>query len=74
MDQVEDGKIEITAHDWPSFLYDTTTIYDPDDEVTGLFRGFLLVRVKYCLVDSPYFRTGHFPRSIAIFLPGHLLP
>jgi hypothetical protein len=40
-----DGKIEITAADFPSFLYESGTVYNPDDEVTGLFRGFLLVRV-----------------------------
>ena len=46
MNQVEDGTIEITANDLPSFLYETGTIYNPDDEITGLFRGFLLVRVS----------------------------
>jgi len=45
MERFEDGKIEITAADLPSFLYESGTVYDPDDEVTGLFRGFLIVRV-----------------------------
>jgi len=40
-----DRKIEITAADFPSFLYKSGTLYNPDDEVTGLFHGFLLVRV-----------------------------
>ena len=46
MDQVEDGKIEITSNDLPSFLYETGTVYDPENEAAGLFRGFLLVRVS----------------------------
>lgn len=46
MNQVEDGTVEITADDLPSFLYETGTIYNPEDEITGLFRGFLLVRVS----------------------------
>jgi hypothetical protein len=46
MNQVEDGTIEITAEDLPSFLYESGTVYNPDDEITGLFRGFLLVRVS----------------------------
>lgn len=50
LDQVEDGKIEITANDLPSFLYDNGTVYNPDDEMGGLFRGFLLVRVSMCSV------------------------
>jgi len=51
MESVEDGEIEITAHHFPSFLYENGTVYNPDDEVTGLFRGFLLVRVRIsCLL------------------------
>jgi hypothetical protein len=46
MNQVEDGTIEITANDLPSFLYETGTVYNPDDEISGLFRGFLLVWVS----------------------------
>ena len=45
METFLDGKIEITAADFPSFLYESGTVYNPDDEVTGLFPGFLLVRV-----------------------------
>jgi hypothetical protein len=49
MDRFEDGAIEITAADLPSFLYKTGTIYDPENEVEGRFRSFLLIRV------SPFF-------------------
>jgi hypothetical protein len=45
MEKFADAKIEITAAELPSFLYESGTVYNPDDEVTGLFRGFLLVRV-----------------------------
>ena len=46
MSQVEDGAIEITTEDLPSFLYESGTVYNPDDETAGLFRGFLFVRVS----------------------------
>jgi hypothetical protein len=62
MDQVEDGKIEITSEDLPSFLYETGTVYDPENEAAGLFRGFLLVRVSTFLITFDYeysfFSTG----------------
>jgi hypothetical protein len=45
MQSFADGNIEITAADLPSFLYEKGTVYNPDNEVTGLFHGFLLVRV-----------------------------
>ena len=45
--KIEDGSIILTAHDLPSFLYDQKIQYNEYDEVTGLFRGFLLVRVCY---------------------------
>ena len=45
LDQVEDSKIEISSDDLPYFLYETGTVYDPENEATGLFWGFLLVRV-----------------------------
>jgi hypothetical protein len=49
MDQVEDGTIEITANDLPSFLYETGTVFNPKNEAKGLYRGFLLVRVSFLL-------------------------
>ena len=75
MNQVEDGTIEITADDLPSFLYETGTVYNPDDETTGLFRGFQLLRVTlgsdilFCLLFS-----NHYFRSTGIYLLGHHLP
>ncbi len=45
-DKVLDGSVILTAHDLPLFLYDQKIQYNENDEVTGLFRGFLLVRVK----------------------------
>jgi hypothetical protein len=46
MDRVEDATINITAADLPSFLYKTGTIYNPENEAKGLFRGFLIVWVS----------------------------
>jgi hypothetical protein len=53
MDQVEDGSIQLTDEDFPSFLYDTDTVYDPDNEDLGLFRGYLLVRVYRHIFTGP---------------------
>jgi hypothetical protein len=69
MDQVEDAKIEISSEDLPSFLYETGTVYDPDNEAAGLFRGFLLVRVSACFITFHYYEHSIFsPRSIGIYL------
>jgi hypothetical protein len=54
MNQVEDAKIDITSVDLPSFLYETGTVYDPENEAAGLFRGFLLVRVSTCFITFRY--------------------
>lgn len=34
---VADGKIQITDEDFPSFLYETDTAYDEENEDIGLF-------------------------------------
>jgi uncharacterized protein DUF6698 len=68
MDQVQDAKIEITSEDLPSFLYETGTVYDADNEAAGLFRGFLLVRVSTFIITFHCEHSIFSPRSIGIFL------
>jgi hypothetical protein len=46
MDRVEDKKIRLTDEDFPVFLYKSGTVYDEDNEDIGLFRGYVLVRVR----------------------------
>jgi len=53
MDRVKDGTVQITDEDFPSFLYDTETAYDEENEDIGLFRGFLLVRVYRHIFTGP---------------------
>jgi hypothetical protein len=53
MDRVEDGTIRITDEDFPSFLYENDSVYDPENEDAGLFRGFLLVRVYRHIFTGP---------------------
>jgi hypothetical protein len=53
MDRVEDGLILITDEDFPSFLYESDWIYDEENEDSGLFRGFLLVRVYRHIFTGP---------------------
>jgi hypothetical protein len=45
MEQVQDGKIPIKAHNYPTFMYDEEMEYDPDEMDKGLFRGHFLLRV-----------------------------
>jgi len=49
MDQIEDGSIQITADDFPAFVYESGTVYDEDNEDVGLFRGYLLIRASTCI-------------------------
>jgi len=53
MDRVKDGSIQITDEDLPSFLYESETAYDEENEDMGLFRGFLLVRVYRHIFTGP---------------------
>jgi len=53
MDLVEDGTVQITDEDFPSFLYEIETAYDEENENIGLFRGFLLVRVYRHIFTNP---------------------
>jgi len=53
LDKVKDGSIILTARDLPLFMYDQGNQYDEYDEVTGLFRGFLLVRVRRTVFKRP---------------------
>ena len=53
MDRVKDGSIQITDKDLPSFLYESETAYDEENEDMGLFRGFLLVRVYRHIFTGP---------------------
>jgi hypothetical protein len=53
MDRVEDGSIQITDEDFPSFVYESGTPYDEDNEDIGLFRGYLLVRVYRSIFTGP---------------------
>ncbi|KAG6805631.1 hypothetical protein H0H92_014679, partial [Tricholoma furcatifolium] len=40
--QLKSGEIEVTADDFPAFMYDTN-LMDDDDILLGLCRGFLLI-------------------------------
>lgn len=53
MDHVEDGSIPITDEDFPSFVYESETLYDEDNEDIGLFRGYLLVCVYRFIFTGP---------------------
>ncbi|KAI0071524.1 hypothetical protein K474DRAFT_1606832 [Panus rudis PR-1116 ss-1] len=50
---IEDGTLEITADDWPRFLYPDGRAYDPEDEFTDIFQGHLLLRVVKHIFTGP---------------------
>lgn len=56
--KLEDGRLEATATDWPSFLYDdsaldsenpdpNTLLWNETDIENGLLRGYFLLRVSF---------------------------
>lgn len=52
MEKMQDGRIKVTAADFPTFLYPLGTEYDPGTIDTQLFRGPLLVRVSTFFYNS----------------------
>ena len=60
MERVQDGTIEIRHEDWPTFLYASDTVYDPDNHELNLFRGYLVIRVRFpfLFVIIMYMGTG----------------
>ena len=67
MARVSDGSVRIRASEWPSFLYDHNTAFDPEDEEKGLLKGYVLLRVSLLLLQleqlDRYILTG-FPPHI----------
>lgn len=49
MSKVNDHEIEILATDFPTFMYDESIPYDPENEQSGLFRGYYALRVRRSL-------------------------
>jgi len=43
---MQEGRIKIGTGDWPAYLYDENLEYNPEEKDNGLFRGYLLVRVR----------------------------
>jgi len=67
MGRFADDDIKITARDLPSFLYENGTVYNENNEAAGLFRGYLLVRVRLFFFKRTCDKQLTF-RYIAIFL------
>ena len=71
MSKVEEGTIRIRASQWPAFLYDHT-LFDPDNEESGLFKGYLLLRVRFSNFFNIHKLT--FDRFSVISLRAHRQP
>jgi hypothetical protein len=46
MHEAENGMIDISESEWPSFLYPLGSTPDVEDNQLDLFRGYLLIRVS----------------------------
>lgn len=46
MDRVKTKSIGLSGKDFPTFLYDEGTYYDPDNVDSGLLKGQLLLVVS----------------------------
>lgn len=52
MEDVQDGRIKIRAHHWPTFLYDESLPFDVNNHDKGLLRGHFLLRVSILALRS----------------------
>jgi hypothetical protein len=50
MHDAGNGSIDICESEWPCYLYPEGTTPDVDDDLTGLFRGYLLPRVCHTTI------------------------
>ena len=66
MARVSDGSVQIRASEWPAFLYDHNSAFDPEDEEKGLLKGYLLLRVSLLL------QLKQLKRYILIGFPPHI--
>lgn len=73
MDQVEEGMVEISAADLPSFLYEMGMVYNLDNEIDGLFQGFLLVQVSVSYYYSLFLNTFRSISTSSLALQQHLI-
>jgi hypothetical protein len=48
MKMLQEGTLQMTGAEWPTFLYDEA-LYDPEEPDKGLLRGYLLVRVRHII-------------------------
>jgi hypothetical protein len=46
MEDVKDHKIHVCASHWPTFMYNFSEKYDPNNTDLGLCCGLILVRVS----------------------------
>ena len=47
MYELEHGQCHLSESEWPKFLYETGTLPDLDDDLHGLFHGYLLPIVGF---------------------------
>ena len=67
MEDVQDRRIKIKAHHWPTFLYDESSPFDDKNHDKGLLRGHFLLRVSTPgLCFRAYIEKGD--RYIGIYL------
>ncbi|SJL06847.1 uncharacterized protein ARMOST_10189 [Armillaria ostoyae] len=67
LQKLADGKVEVMASYWPSFLY-CQKLHKPNDIESGLMRGYLLLQVFqhiFCSTEDPTKQGGTKCRNVA---------
>ncbi|KAF9554487.1 hypothetical protein CPC08DRAFT_766696 [Agrocybe pediades] len=47
------GETDVSESEWPYYLYETGTVFNPDDDLNGLFRGYLIPIVYRHVFTGP---------------------
>ncbi|PCH40537.1 hypothetical protein WOLCODRAFT_16579 [Wolfiporia cocos MD-104 SS10] len=55
------GRIRINAGDWPTFLYDEDTPYDPDHIDNGLCCVYIIQHTFHCIFTGPHMAKKDMP-------------
>ncbi|KAK0479047.1 hypothetical protein EDD18DRAFT_1364491 [Armillaria luteobubalina] len=67
LQKLADGKVEVTASYWPSFLY-SQELHKPDNIESGLMKGYLLLQVFkhiFCSTGDPMKQGGTKHHNVA---------
>ncbi|KAF9551568.1 hypothetical protein CPC08DRAFT_768683 [Agrocybe pediades] len=50
------GEIDVSESEWPYYLYETGTVFNPNDDLNGLFRGYLIPIASILVISMLVYR------------------